>query len=55
MKAHESRKFDELAVNEWPMKQKDYKKLYEMKNPKSAQMDIGTSEVEQMKGLHLSR
>ena len=48
MKAHESRKLNVLAVNEWPPKQKRLKKLYEMKNPESDQGAIETQEIENM-------
>ena len=55
MKAHESQNLNVLPVIEWLMKQKRLKKLYEMKNPKSAQGGIETKEIENMESLHMSR
>ena len=46
MKAHESRNLNVLAVNEWPLKQKRLKKLYEMNKPKSDQGAIENKEIE---------
>ena len=55
MKAHECQNLNVLPVNEWPMKQKDYKKLYEMENSESVQGAIETKVIEKMKSLHMSR